>query len=164
MPEDTARRTFEAEDTMSRTSRRTLIWLAVAVGAVVAFVLWTHRLPAKARALAPVIAQLQAAHAATGQFPANPESLASVQTLERSYSVYFGQRTGSNFVWSTSDVSSHDLTLLVDTNGFCMFAPTGRMKLLSFSSFPVWRRTNEDTDWRRGRIHWSFLGTYWSKD
>lgn len=149
---------------MNWISRRTLVWLAVVAGVIIAFVLWTHRLPSKARALAPVIAQLQEVHAATGQFPENPESLASVQALERTYSVYFGQRTGSNFVWSTSDVSSHDLTLLVDTNGFCMFAPAGRMKPWSFSSFPVWRRTNEDTDWRRGRIHWSLLGTYWSKD
>lgn len=149
---------------MTGRRRRILAWLGAAVSVCIALVLWAHRLPAKARALAPLIAELQAAYAATTLYPTNVEELASVRTLERTYSVYFGQRTGSNIVWATSDVSSHDLTLLVDSNGFCMFAPTARMKLWSFSSFPVWRRTHEDTDWRRGRIHWSLLGTYWSKD
>lgn len=149
---------------MSGRSRRMLTWLAVAAGFVTAYVLWSHRLPTKARALAPVIVQLEAARAATGQFPTHVESFASVQLLQRTYSVYLGERTGSNLVWSTPDVSSHDLTVLVDTNGFCMFAPTGKMKLWSFSSFPVWRRTHEDKAWRRGRIHWSLLGTYWSAD
>lgn len=149
---------------MNRTTKRRLAWLAVAAGVVVSFVLWTSRLPPKARALAPVIAELQEVYATTGKFPENAESLASVQTLERTYSVYFGQRTGSNVIWSASDVSSHDLTLLLDANGFCMFAPTGKMKPWSFSSFPVWQRTNEDTEWKKGRIHWSLLGTYWNED
>lgn len=67
-------------------------------------------------------------------------------------------------MWMPNDVSSHDITILADTNGFEIFAPTGRMKPWSFSSFSVWRYSSQGQKWQNGRIHWSLLGSYWSED
>lgn len=149
---------------MSPRTKRVVTWLALLALGVLAFLLWSRRFPAKAKALAPVIAELESAHAAAGQYPTNVQSLASVQDVTRTYEIYFGERSETNLFWAAADISSHDLSILVGTNYFVLFAPTGRMKPWSFSSFPVWRRTHEDSDWRRGRIHWSLLGTYWSKN
>ena len=60
--------------------------------------------------------------------------------------------------------SSHDFTILVGPFGYEIFYPVGRIKLISFSSFPVWRIDSTDKRWQKGRIHWSFAGTYWSEN
>ena len=123
-----------------------------------------QREPAKANALDPVADELLQIRKKTGMYPTDISVLSSLIPVRERYTLYFGQGTDTNLAWSPSDVSSHDLTVLVTTNYFVMFAPTGKIKLMSFSSFPVWRRTSDDTDWQKGRIHWSLIGTYWSED
>jgi len=124
----------------------------------------SHRLPSKAKALSPLIEELGSIHTESGVYPVDLASLSSVAELRKNYKLYFGERTETNLVWDASDVSGHDLTILSDTNFFIMFAPVGRIKPISFSSFPVWRYTSDKPEWDRGRIHWSMLGTYWSKN
>lgn len=148
---------------ISPKSQRVVAW-GVVIAAVLTFVLWTRHFPTKARALTPVITELETIYKTTGQFTTNVQALTSVKNIERTYRVYFGERPNTNLFWAAADVSSHDLTILVGTNYFLLFAPTGKMKLWSGSSFPAWRRIHEDSEWQRGRIHWSLLGTYWSKD
>ena len=147
-----------------RDVKKVLIILGVACLTICLFVVWTLRFPAKARALDPVLDELAQLHGKNGVYPTSPSSLPSVQRLSQHYSLYFGERTQTNLLWNASEVSSHDLSILVETNFFVMFAPTGRIKPWSFSSFPVWRRDSDGGGWEKGRIHWSFGATYWSVD
>jgi hypothetical protein len=73
------------------------------------------------------------------------------------FSVYTGARDTNGVTWEARDVSRHDFTVLVDREGYEVFLPVGRMKMISFSSFPVWRNSSFDRRWQKGSIHWSLL-------
>ena len=150
---------------MMNLKAKRILWLLLAVIVSVGLSgLLSRILPAKVKALDPVIAELQKCRNQAGGYPADPTSLASVRRLREEYRLYFGFRNGTNLMWDAADVSKHDLSVLVETNYFVLFAPVGQIKPWSFSSFPVWQRTPDDSRWRKGRIHWSLLGAYWSKD
>ena len=148
---------------MTRSSKRKALVLGGLCIAVAGVWAVTRMPPAKARALDPVARELVEIHRNTGEYPLEISGLPSLRHVTAAHSVYFGKRTATNLAWDAWEVSSHDLTVLVATNLFVMYAPTGKIKPWSFSSYPVWRRTSEDADWRKGRIHWSLLGTYWSE-
>ena len=131
---------------------------------VVLVMLWNQHLPVKAQALEPLIRELADCKARTGRYPTNAFALQAARSLTNKYSIYPGERTETNLTWNACAVSSHDLTVLVESNYFTLFAPTGRIWPISFSSFPVWRFKSADAKWNKGRIHWSLLGTYWNED
>lgn len=148
------------------TSAKRIVTVASILCALVLFVLFLYyRPPAKARALDPVIEELFAYKKKNGKFPTDPEKLQSVQALQKDYSLYFGKRISEDEVsWSPFSVSENDLSILVYDEGFTLFAPTERIKMISFSNFRVWRRTSEDSRWTRGKIHWSLISWYWDDD
>ncbi len=136
-------------------------------GLIVIFIgwwLWSMCIPAIARDLNPVIQELTALKLQNGIYPTNLLALASIQKLSKRRSLYYGERKDSDLFWDAFQVSAHELTVLSCTNTFTLFAPTGRIKLYSFSSFPVWKCDSESPEWKKGRIHWSMVGTYWSID
>ena len=142
-------------------------WRILITGACVLIAglwLWSRHLPAKARDLDPVIQELAEFKAKTGVFPLDAQTLTSVHGLATRRTLYYGDRQGTNLFWDPFEVSAHELTILTLTNEFTLYAPVGRIKLFSFSSFPVWRYDSASMNWARGRIHWSLLGTYWDDE
>jgi len=123
-----------------------------------------QRIPTKARALEPLIKEFTDFKMRTGNYPTNVLALQTAQLIANKYSMYLGERTATNLMWDAFTVSSHDLTVLVESNYFTLFAPTGRIWPISFSSFPVWRFESDGAKWIKGRIHWSLLGTYRDED
>jgi hypothetical protein len=91
-------------------------------------------------------------------------SFSSFSNLTQQSSVYTGGRDTNGVIWETREVSRHDFTVMVDRAGYEVFFPVGRMKMISFSSFPVWRYSSTDHRWQKGRIHWSYGGSHWSYD
>jgi hypothetical protein len=142
------------------------VWMAVLLGTTaLAFACWLQSPPSKARVLRPLIADLDAYQATNGAYPMSCVSLASFSQTTQHVTIYTGQRDETNGVtWETREVSDHDFTVLVDRAGYEIFLPVGDMKMISFSSFPVWRIDSSQHRWQKGRIHWSIAGSYWSND
>lgn len=130
----------------------------------VAFAWWIKQPPGKAHALEPLIADLDGYAVANGQYPAQCLRFSSYTQLARDFRVYSGGRDSNGVIWDPFEVSRHDFTVLTETNGYELFLPTGRIKHLTFSSFSVYRYDSVKRRWKSGRIHWSLLGAYWSKD
>ncbi len=149
-------------------NRRSVLILLLFVGTVGAFIWWPRLPPSKARQLQPLLAELDAFRATNGVYPTSCVSFASFSNLTQRFSVYTGERNTNGVVWETREVSSHDFTVMVDRIGYEVFLPVGRMKIISFSSFSVWRYSSADHRWQKGRIHWSYgigyTGSYWSKE
>lgn len=142
-----------------------IIGLALCSLVIYFLIIRPRQLPEKVEALEPVIAELMNIKKQTGVFPADPASIASIEELGIEYRIYFGEVNEDKVVeWSPHKVSAHDFTVLVHSQGVAIFAPTGRIKPWSFSSFRVWRWTSYDSKWERGKIHWSLMGVYWSKN
>ena len=146
------------------TWRTAIVSVAGLTALSIGWFLWGRSPPQKACDLDPVIHELTAYRAEHGVYPTNLLALASIQRLATRRSLFYGERKGSDLLWDPFQVSANDLTVLCCTNRFTLFAPTGRVKLYSFSSFPVWKYESESPVWSKGRIHWSLLGTYWSAE
>jgi hypothetical protein len=101
---------------------------------------------------------------ATVMFPTSYVSFASFTQLTQRFKVHTGGLDTNGMKWEPRDVSRHDFTVRVDLDGYEIFLPVGRMKFITFSSFPVWRYDSARRRWQKGRIHWSYLGSYWSKN
>ena len=139
-------------------------WYGLIVLMVVAFGVWMKQPPGKAHALDPLVGDLNRYALTNGQYPTQCVSFGTYTQLTQSFRVYTGSRDSNGVVWDPFDVSRHDFTVLVETNGYELFLPTERIKALTFSSFSVYRYDSVERRWRNGRIHWSLLGAYWSKD
>ena len=149
---------------MTRKIKCLMVLVVALCSLVFSVCLWNQNFPAKAQALEPLIKALADFKARTGSYPTNALALPAAQSISHKYSMYWGERTETKLTWNAGAVSSHDLTVLVESNYFTLFAPTGRIAPISFSSFPVWRYESTDAQWNIGRIHCSLLGTYWSED
>jgi hypothetical protein len=122
----------------------------------------------KAIQLQSLLKDLDAYQATNRTYPTSCVNFGSFSQLTKHFTVYTGGRDKKGVTWETSEVSNHDFTVMVDRDGYEIFLPVGRMKIISFSSFPVWRYSSADHRWRKGRIHWSYAtdysGSYWSKE
>ena len=149
-------------------NRRTILLAMSILGVGGALVMWLRTPPSKARQLQPLLADIDRYMSTNGSYPTSCVSFASFSNLTQRSSVYTGGRDTNEVVWETREVSSHDFTVMVDRAGYEVFLPVGRMKMISFSSFPVWRYSSADHRWQKGRIHWSYdigySGSYWSRD
>jgi hypothetical protein len=132
-------------------NRRTVLFALVVGAAVLAFAWWIRTPPSKARQLQPLLTEMDAYASTSGTYPTSCVGFPSFAQLTQRFSVYTGGRDTNGVTWETREVSDHDFTV-------------GRMKPLSFSSFPVWRYDSSRHRWQKGRIHWSFAGSHWSKD
>jgi len=149
-------------------NRRT-VGVALLVGAVgFAFVWWLRSPPTKARYLRSLLSDMDSYLATNGTYPTSCVSFASFSQLTQRFRVYTGGRDTNGVTWEAREVSGHDFTVMVDREGYEVFLPVGRMKIISFSSFPVWRYVSTEHRWQKGRIHWSYSidqsGSYWSKE
>jgi hypothetical protein len=149
---------------MTTVAYRRTLWYGLVVLMVMAFGWWVMKPPGKAHALKPLIADLNQYAIANGRYPTQCLTFSSYTQLAKNFRVYTGSRDSNGVAWDPFDVSRHDFTVLVETNGYELFLPTGRIKHLTFSSFSVYRYDSTERRWRNGRIHWSLLGAYWSKD
>ena len=132
--------------------------------AALALVFRFHSPPDKIKNLTPLLAEIDQYRATNNVYPLSYASFQSFTQLTRQFRVYSGGRDPQGITWEPLDVSNHDFTVMVDTNGYEIFVPAGRMKLISFSSFAVWRFDSSARKWQKGRIHWSYAGSYWSID
>ena len=150
-------------------NRRSITRAVFYAGAMAAFIWWLQTPPPKARQLLPLLKALNGYMATNGIYPTSCVSFAAFSQLTQHFSVYTGERDTNGVTWDPQDVSGHDFTVLVDRDGYEVFLPVGRMKMITFSGFPVWRYSSADHQWQKGRIHWSIVpigyeGSYWSKD
>ena len=149
-------------------SRRNVLLVAIVVGVVFTSVWRLRSPPSKTRQLQPLLADMDSYRASNGAYPTSCVSFASFTQLMQHFSIYTGGRDTNGITWEAREVSDHDFTVMVDREGCEVFLPVGRMKLISFSSFPVWRYDSTGHRWRKGRIHWSYStgysGSYWSKE
>jgi len=145
-------------------NRRTVLTGLFFGGFVLACVWWLRSPPIKARFVRPLLAEMDAYKTTNGGYPTSCVSFASFSQLSRRFRVYTGGRDTNGVISETREVSSHDFAVLADSPGYEVFLPVGRMKMISFSSFPVWRYDSTERRWQKGRIHWSYSGSYWSKD
>ena len=148
-------------------NRKTILWGIISVGIItfqiyVAY-LWLHTPPAKAAQLKPLLKEIQDFKTVHGRYPSSCEQFSEFTNLTNNFSVYTGEHTTNGVDWLPTEVSNHDFTILVEREGYEIFLPTGRMKMISFSSFPVWRLDSTEHHWRKGRIHWFIGGSYWSE-
>jgi hypothetical protein len=132
----------------------------------VALVLWLRKAPSKASQLHPLLADIDRYKSTNGIYPTSCASFASFSNLTQRFKVYTGAQGTNGVEWDTYEFNSHDFTDMVDRAGYEVFLPTGRMKMISFTSFKVWRYSSADHRWQKGRIHWSygFGNSYWSAD
>ena len=151
---------------MQSTTHRRLTLLSLIVGGCsLALAIWFVRAPpTKANLLQPLIREMDNHMETRGHYPTSCVSLVSFSQLTQHVSVYTGGSGQGAMTWEPREVSRHVFTIMVDTNGYEIFLPVGRMKLISFSSFPVWRYDSAKRRWQGGRIHWSYGGSYWSED
>jgi hypothetical protein len=126
--------------------------------------LWIHTPPAKAENLQPLVVELDNYDKTRGQYPTSCVSLASFTHLSKNFTIYTGEPEANGIAWNPFEVSSHDFTILTTTNSYEIFLPAEHIKLISFSSFPVWHLDSDEHRWQKGRIHWSLIGSYWSKN
>jgi hypothetical protein len=146
------------------TINRRSILAALFVGAAVfAFVWWLYSPPSKANAVRPLLRELEAYRAVNGAYPTSCVNLVTYPRLTRRFSIYTGELGTNEVTWDPFEVSKHDFTVLVGPAGYEVFLPVGRIKLISFSSFPVWHIDSWEHRWQKGRIHWSWIGTFWSE-
>jgi len=151
-------------------SRRAfLLGLATAITAgasatAIALAMWSVSPPPNARELRAVLKDIDNYATTNGTYPTSWTKFASFSALTQHYGVYLGEWATNGITWQPYKVSSHDLTVMVDQDGYEIFLPVGRMKPVSFSSFPVWRYDSAKHHWEKGRIHWSVAGSYWSGD
>ena len=124
-------------------NRKTFWWTVIFAAAIAiqvyVFHLWLHTPPSKAKKLKPLIAEMDDYFKTHGQYPISCIGFGSFTNLSEYYSIYIGKTDTNGVSWSPFDVSSHDFTVLTATNGYEIFLPTGHIKPISFSSFPVWR-------------------------
>jgi len=149
---------------MNLVANRRFVILLLTSAAAVVFMWWLRTPPSKAGELQPLMTQLENHKATIGNYPASYFSFASFTQLTQSFSVYIGSHDTNGITWEPRKVSNHDFTLLIGQGGYEIFLPVGRMKMVSFSSFPVWRYDSVNHRWQKGRIHWSYSGSYWSPD
>jgi hypothetical protein len=142
----------------------TLLAALLFAGMIFGCIWWAHTPPNKAHLVQPLLAEMDAYRATNGAYATSYASFGSFSKLAQRYRVYTGERDTNGVTWETREVSGHDFTVLSDPSGYEVFLPVGRMKLISFSSFPVWRFASAEHRWQKGRIHWSLLGSYWSDD
>jgi hypothetical protein len=147
------------------TRRQFLIALTVTI-AVITFVLWPNSPPAKAKALLPLMKELEQHKTAHGKYPTTFEAIHSFTQLTQHFRVYLGFRDSETMTitWKPHEVSAHDFTVLIQESRYQIFLPVGRIKMYSFSSFPVWKYESDTHQWHEGRIHWSLQGVYWSEE
>lgn len=149
-------------------NRRTVLLALLLVGVVFALHWWFRSPPSRARQLRPLLTEIDGYRATNGAYPTSCVSFASFSQLTQHCSVYTGRRETNGIIWETREVSDHDFTVMVDRQGYEVFLPVGRMKPISFTSFPVWRYDSAEHRWQKGRIHWSYAtdysGSYWSKE
>lgn len=151
---------------MSNFFNRRNVWVSLIVIGVVAGMLWPNSPPPKAKDLLPLLQELDEQMKAHGKYPTNYEDIKSLAALAKRHSVYTGFRNleTMEITWSPHEVSAHDFAVMTQASEFQIFVPSGRIKIYSFSSFPVWKYESSTRKWREGRIHWSILGAYWSED
>ena len=149
-------------------NKRTLLWALIFILAIAAqifvFHLWLNTPPSKAGELSPLLKEINHYHATRGQYPKSIKIFSSFTNLTQRHSVYTGEQTTNGVTWQPYDVSNHDFTVMIAPDGYEIFLPVGHMKMISFSSFAVWRLDSNERRWRKGRIHWSLIGGYWSDD
>lgn len=149
---------------MNFAANRRLVILLLTSAAAIVFVSWLRTPPSKAEKLQPLMTQLENHKATNGNYPTSYVSFASFTQLTQRFSVYMGSHDTNGITWETRKVSDHDFTILIGQGGYEIFLPVGRMKMVSFSSFSVWRYDSFNHKWQKGRIHWSYSGSYWSPD
>jgi hypothetical protein len=133
--------------------------------AVIGSLVWQLRSPPpKARSIRPLLEAMDAYRATNGAYPTSCVSLATFSQTTQRFTVYTGECDTNRVTWKPFAVSDNDFTVLVDRAGYEVFLPVGRMKMISFSSFPVWRIDSSQHRWQKGRIHWSVVGSFWSND
>lgn len=149
-------------------NKRNFLWAllsAVAIGSqIFIFYLWLATPPSKASQLKPFLKEIGNYQKTHGAYPKSIERFSSFTNLTRTFSVYGGEQTTNGITWQPYEVSHNDFTVMVTPNGYEVFLPVGHMKMYSFSSFAVWRLDSNERHWRKGRIHWSLIGSYWSAD
>ena len=145
-------------------NRWTILLAAFALGVAITLFLWLLTPPSKASKLQPLLADIDRYVSTNRGYPTSCLSFASFSQLTQHFSVYTGGRDTNGITWDPFEVSRHNFTVMVDQSGYEIFLPAGRVKPISFSSFPVWRYDSVKRRWQKGRIHWSYLGSYWSKD
>ena len=102
---------------------------------------WWFSPPAKARHLAPLLAEIDNIKTITGKYPDSYLSFSSYSNLTKQLTVYAGNHDTNGIVWDPHEVSGHDFTVLLAEDGYEVFLPVGRIKMVSFSSFPVDRKS-----------------------
>jgi hypothetical protein len=149
-------------------NRRSIATAFILLGVAATFIWWLNLPPSKTKQLLPLMVDLDAFKSTNGLYPTSCVAFASYSNLASQFRVYPGERDTNGIFWETRKVSDHTFTVMVDREGYEIFFPVGRMKMISFTSFPVWRYSSAEQRWRKGRIHWSyadnFTGSYWSKD
>jgi hypothetical protein len=145
-------------------NRRTILLALMYIGIALAFLWWLCVPPTKARELRPLLKAMDSYMATNAKYPTSCAGFVSFTQLTQHFRVYTGEPTTNGIAWEPSEVSRHDFTVMVDKDGYEIFLPVGRMKLISFSSFPVWRYDSFHRHWQKGKIHWSFVGSYWSRN
>jgi len=149
-------------------NRKTILWGIISIG-IIAFQiyvihLWLNTPPSKASQLISLLNEIQEFKIAHGQYPNSCKTFPAFTNLSQNFSVYTGEQTTNGITWLTSEVSNHDFTIMVVPEGYEIFLPVGHMKMISFSSFPVWRLASTEHRWQNGRIHWFIGGSYWSEN
>jgi hypothetical protein len=146
--------------------RQRILWQLVlgAVGAAVSVHMWDTYTgtPAWAKATEPLILELEAYYQSHGRYPSAYTQLATYQSLQSRYSLYAGESDGKT--WMPFRVSENDLSILVVPTAYEFFLPVENIKPMSITSFAVWRYDSVSHQWTKGRIHWSWIGSFWSKD
>ena len=147
-------------------NRKSIIWgiIFATFLALQIFILhiWWNTSPAKAKNLNPLLEDINSYQKNHELYPASCEQFSSFTNLEKNFSIYTGESRTNGIIWQPNEVSGHDFTVMVGPKGYEVFLPVGRMKMISFSSFAVWRFDSTERRWQKGRIHWSLLGSYWS--
>jgi hypothetical protein len=149
-------------------NRRSIATVFLLLVVAATFIWWLNLPPSKTKQLRPLMAELDAFNATNGLYPTSCIAFASYSNLTKQFRVYPGERDTNGIFWEPREVSGHTFTVMVDREGYEIFLPVGRMKMISFTSFPVWRYSSAEHHWRKGRIHWSYgidhTASYWSKD
>ena len=147
-----------------QTSWWTAIFAATIALQIYVICLWLHTPPSKAKNLKPLLVEMDGYYQTHGQYPTSCVGLDSFTNLSKNSSIYAGELDAKGVSWSPFEVSSHDFTVLAAKDRYEIFLPTGHIKPISFSSFPVWRLDSDEHRWRKGRIHWSMAGSYWDQN
>lgn len=135
--------------------------IAVLVLLLAGTIFLQKKAPSKIHEVEPVIEEITAYHKANGFYPSGISDWKSLTDLKGKFTVYPGKQVSDSVVeWSPHRVSEHDFTILTYKSGFSIFVPVTKIKPYSVSSFRVWQYDSAESRWQRGKIYWTWSGSF----